>query len=229
MNNFICGCVGFVAGILLKNSVLNVSTFTLEKVISLYHNTFKVKVYKKNSRIYIICKITNNFIFEENFPILKTKYRTQPTWEFYEKKGVIKIEIDNFLINGTICYEDFLNSTTLDIPFFETFSDISIYIHYTINENEYINVYKPGSFINSNDFVLEESELKKKYNDLICATINNNKPEYITKYFKKYLNNKNDVTFESLLLNYDKDIDINLKLTLVSTKNINKLSLSETI
>lgn len=69
---------------------------------------------------------------------------------------------------------------------------------------------------------------------MICATINqNNKPIYITKYFKMYLNNNLPLTTEMLLLNYDNfDSSFNynnINLQIVNTNIINTNSLKEFI
>ena len=92
--------------------------------------------------------------------------------------------------------------------------------------------------------------VSKKYSNLICATINIKSPTlvksiYITKYFKKYLNNKIPLTFEMLMLNYhgntmlnyygntiterDKIYDFNVNLQIINGKNIDTIYLNETI
>ena len=158
-------------------------------------------------------------------------------WEYYKNKKIIKIELNaqdlfTFNLSESIKFDDMCLG--LDIPFFKSFSELFIYVHY----NNFINVYQNESVINKIDFELNETELSKKYSSLICATINNkNKSMYITNYFKKYLNNKIPLTVEMLMLNYDK-IDtkghfnpcaFNVNLQIVNGKNIDTIYLNETI
>jgi hypothetical protein len=128
---------------------------------------------------------------------------------------------------------DFLNTSDLDISFFKRFSELYVYVHYNIDDKEYINVYPEESSINTFDFKLKETELSKKYASMICATVNQNeKPIYITKYFKKFLNNKLPITAEMLLLNYDNFdscLNNNVNLQIVNTNVINTNSLKEFI
>ena len=225
MRNFING---FITGVLLKDKLTLLLKNIFISGIKLYH-IFKSAIIIKDNNLtpyaYLICKITDFDKFNEYFPKLKTKYRTQPMWEYFN--GVIKIELKvQDLSNCNIddlCWD-------LDIPFFKSFSELFIYIHY----NNFINVYPSTSIIDKLDFELNETELSKKYSNLICATINTEthnicavKPIYITKYFKKYLNNKIPLTVEMLMLNYYGNINVNLQI--VNGKNINTIYLNETI
>jgi len=224
---------GFVAGIVLKNKVNGLLKNIYTQGVNVYHNIHKnKKPVKKNSRNYLICKITDFNEFDEIFPRLNTLSRVQPMWKYYENKGIIKIEVDS-LFEEYISYDDFLNTTGLDIPLFQSFSEIFIYTHYYVGEKEYINVYPRNSSINVFDFKLNETELFKKYDSLICATVGyDEKIKYITKHFKMFFNNKINITFEMILLNYDK-IDIplnnNINLQILNKKMINITSLSEFI
>ena len=219
---------GFVVGVILKNKV----SFLLKKVytqgVNVYHNAHKnKKPVKKKSKIYLICKIKDKNEFDELFG-----GKLNPRWIYHEHKGVLKIEVDDHL-DEYISYDDFLETTDLDIPLFQSFSEIFIYVHYFINEKEYINVYPRNTNINAFDFKLNDTFLSKKYESLICATVNNNeKTVYITKYFKMFLNNKTNITAEMILLGYDKlDVHLNnnINLILLNGKIINITSLAETI
>uniref|UniRef100_A0A6C0AZ92 Uncharacterized protein n=1 Tax=viral metagenome TaxID=1070528 RepID=A0A6C0AZ92_9ZZZZ len=232
MKGIICG---FLSGILLKEHVLGFLKGGFVNALNLYHEIHKkpqpiLKNKSLISKIYIICKITNESEFNEWFPELNTKHRTQPMWEYFEHKKIIKIEVEPFLKEELINYGEFLNTTGLDIELFRSFSEMFIYIHYNINETEYINVYNKDSFIDTFDLKIQQTELMNKYSSIICATFNyNNKTEYITKYLKKYLNNRQPLTTEMLLLNYDKIDNVNVNLQIVNSKIINTYSLSETI
>jgi hypothetical protein len=150
-------------------------------------------------------------------------------WTFFQKKGVIKFELKelyyNFILNEDISFKQIIDrlNNYIDIPFFESFSDIYIYVH----GKNYINVY-------SKDI---DKNILKNNNSIVCATIHYNDPikntntsEYITKYYKMFLCN---VTPEILLLNYDNldiKLDNNLSMELVDNNfNIIKRSLNEII
>jgi hypothetical protein len=234
MIKFFCG---FISGFLLKDKTTCLVQNTFVNAVKLYHHVKKNKVPEKEKmKIFLVCKINDQNEFDEIFPKLKNKSasRVQPMWDYYEQKGVIKIDLEE-KINESIYYKDFLNKLdeTYDIPFFQGFSELFIYVHYTIENKEYINVYDQNCFIDMNDFKLNNTELSKKYNNIICATINyNQKMEYITKYFKMFLNNKIDITPELILLHYD-NLDIHLSnntnLQIVNSKIINISSLNEVI
>ena len=232
INDFINGFInGIITGILLKDNVSFVFKNIFINCIKLYHTFKSTNIKNKDNEgrfvpyAFLICKITDFDKFNEYFPKLKTKYRTQPMWEYY--KGVIKIELPIFNLSESIKFDDLCSD--LDIPFFKSFSELFIYVHY----NNFINVYTNESVIDKLDFELNETELSKKYSSLICATINTkNNSIYITKYFKKFLNNKIPLTVEMLILNYDK-IDttcaFNVNLQIVNGKNIYTIYLNETI
>jgi hypothetical protein len=72
----------------------------------------------------------------------------------------------------------------------------------------FINVYTENDTIKPTDFFLKETEVQKRYDSLLCATLNykskrQNKMEYVTKYFKMFLNNTNRLTPRILINNHD--------------------------
>ena len=186
-----------------------------------------------------VFKITDNNSFEEYFKNNeKNNITLQPLWDYYKNKKVIKIQLDQDFINYLnkneykISFHDFINLknenefyVTLDIPFFETFGDIYLYINYKINSKKYVNIYKPSDEIHSNDFL----NIINSTDNIICSSFEYSTPtkvkfEYITNYLKMFLNNKTDVTPELLLLNYDKlDIPIdNIELNVITVQSENK-------
>lgn len=179
-----------------------------------------------DDKVYVVCKIVDSELFNKYFPVLNTKYRTQPSWDFYENKGIIKIEIDEINKNN---YNEILDSTDLDIPFLKSFSEIFIYIHYKYEHKQYINVYKNGESINDDDFIVKETELSKKYTNVYASFLDiYGYDHFITEYFKMFLNNKNEITPEILLNNYDKIDNPEIKLCIFDGSDKMK-SLKETI
>ena len=101
-----------------------------------------------------------------------------------------------------------------------------IYIHYTIDTHEYINVYSKEDVIHLSDFELKE----QKYSSLVCVVVDTQKPIYITKYFKMFLNCCKNVSVEMLLLHCETVNKINdCSLKIVTNTSMNTLSLYETI
>ena len=226
--------ISFLSGILLKDPLKNLLKKIFIKTVNLYHTNINYSKDSSNQqpKIFLVCKITDQLLFNEKFPKTLNGPRVQPSWDFYEQKGIIKIEL-NTTISKNIGYTDFLKEIDedLDIPFFESFSELTFFIHYFIDNKEYINVYPKDSFIEIEDFNLNKTELLKRYQNTICASLNyNTNTEYITKYFKMFLNNKTVLKTEMLLLNYDK-IDTPLtniiKLELVNSKSIIISSLND--
>ena len=217
MNSFISG---FITGLFLKNKLFNVLKGLYIQTIQLYHQNKPLQNKIKN-KSYFICKITNTELFHELFPDYPNTPKVQPYWEYYPNKQVIKIKLDDDVFN----FEEFKYKTTLDLDFFKKIGKVYIYVDYYMENKKFTNIYHE-----------EENTLNvdlSKYNSIICATIKHNENlEYITKYFKQFLNNKVNITPELLLLHYDK-LDINLtntiQLHLVNTKNINICSLNESI
>ena len=147
--------------------------------------------------------------------------------------------------NGTneISFNDFINIknnkeyyVTLDIPFFESFGQVYLYVNYKLNDKRYINVYNTTSTISSSDFSstteLSNTNLFKSFfNNVLCSTITYKttlklKTEYTTNYFKMFTNNPDKViiTPEILLINYDNiDVDLNIvSLNFISINSENK-------
>jgi hypothetical protein len=194
------------------------------KLFDSFINTIFWDQYKNHdSRFYLVCKIVDHELFDEFFPVLNTKYRTQPSWDFYKNKGVIKIEIDPAHKIGT--YDELLDSTDLDIPFFKSFSEIYIYIHYNYKDKQYINIYKNEDSINEDDFIVKEIKYKQFY---ACFLDKYNSEHDITDYLKMYLNNKHKITPELLLNNYDKLDESEVKLYIFDG-NYKIYTLKETI
>jgi len=194
---------GFALGVfsnLFANLFTNLFTNYFKQILNLIYNKSKPKTKSKFLKINFICKITDKQLFDEYFPKFRNKSapRTQPYWNYNE--GVIKFEIDK-QIDNPISFEYLLED--LDLPLFESFGKIYLFIDY----NNLINIYLPESTINLTDFDKRETELSKKYNNLICATFKCKTSDiYITSYFKKFFNNTIDLTPELLLLGYDKNI-----------------------
>jgi hypothetical protein len=209
---------GVFAGVLLKNHVLRILEKTITTSIGLFQQNHKPKSMEK--KVFLVCKINDLELFDEHFPVLNTKYRVQPSWEYSKSKQTIKIELTEFNFDTPIGGTEFLDTTGIDIEFFETFCKLSIYIHYFVENREYINVYQNNETIDPRDFNLTETDLSKRYRSLICAIFNNGREIYITRYFKMFLNNKYPFTTEQLLM-YNDDIDsLNGTLKLVDGKLI---------
>ena len=212
--NILNFCSGFIIGfasVWYHKSIINgIVSLTISK--------------KKNEpTIKFICKITNNTLFNEYFPKFRNQSapRTQPYWDFIENKGIIKINVFK-TINAPILFENLLKD--LDLPLFESFGKIYVYIHY----KNLINIYLPESTIDLSDFEPKETELSIKYQNIIYATvISDKKTEYITNYLKSFFNNTIELTPELLLLDYDQDNITSLKI--VNKSNNFIFNLYETI
>jgi hypothetical protein len=180
---------------------------------------------KNETRYYILAKITNDDLFNEFFPEMETKYRTQPHWDYYPNKNVIKIELNETNLDLNVSYNDFLEYSTLDIPFFKSFSELVIFIEH----NGYINVYNQGDVIKDSDFKKKETELSKKYKYILSALLFENKNTlYITKYFKRFLNNES-LKVENVVLYYDKINTLNTTLQIIDNNKLKICFLNETI
>jgi hypothetical protein len=185
-------------------------------------NFFKKK--DKINKIYLVAKITNYEIFDEQFMPLPGGSRVQPHWEYFADKGVIKIDLNqdivNFLNQSTFDYtldelfklknnQDFI--ITVDIPLFKEFSELFIYVHYSLNGQDFINFYSQNDLICLKDFKIRHFKNEFKFAQLHFGLINLD----ITDYLKLFSNNKKEVTQELLLLNYNIDANlekVNLKL-----------------
>ena len=89
--------------------------------------------------------------------------------------------------------------------------ELYLYVTYNLHGKEYINVY------NRNDIIKGESLLTEQVkNNVICCTLLSG--EYITKHFKKFLN-QTGITTEMVLMNYP-GIQMNTLKVLYSDKLI---------
>lgn len=210
--------LSFCAGMIFKNKICDMLTKSIFSLLSLRKNKIPIET---NKKVTLIAKIKDQALFDEYFPILPTKFRTQPQWDYNHLKNIIKIELEQPITEG-LCM-DYLNLTDIDIPFFETFCELYVYTHYTYELKNYINVYKPTDIISNSDFVVSETELFKKYRSLICVTFQmDNKQMYITKYFKMFLNNKKNVTPETLLMYNDHIKSFNGSFEIFNNNEITK-------
>jgi hypothetical protein len=205
--------LGFAAGVVLKDTVCR----TISNVV--YRSlTFKQHKPIANKKVLLIAKIKNQTLFDEQFPDLGTKFKTQPQWDYIESKNIIKIELDQDITEG-LC-DDYLKTTDIDIPFFKSFSELYIYVHYNYDLKDYINVYKPDDIICKSDFLVTETSLLKKYSKLVCATFHfNGKQVYATKYFRMFLNNKTTLSPEQLIM-YNDLIQHNATLRILNEDQI---------
>ena len=128
----------------------------------------KKKEVKLNS-IHLVVQITDENVFNELFPDNGNAPKVQPSWEYFDKKRVIKIDlgtdITNFL-NKNDSFEYSLNTffelkendeylIDIDIETFKKFGDIFVYINYNLDNNEYINVYSKNEIIFSKHFLIK--------------------------------------------------------------------------
>ena len=82
--------------------------------------------------------------------------------------------------------------------------------------------------ITTNDFVINETNLFKKFNSIVRATFHaNGKETHITEYFKKFLNN-HSLRTEHLLLYYDQ-LDRQAAILETTVNQIKLYSLKEKI
>ena len=167
----------------------------------------------------------------------------QPIWEYYSNKRIIKIPLDddfvdylNSISDYSIHFNDFMNLkrknehyVTLDIPFFETFGEVFLYVKYSVNDRNYINIYSDFDKICSDDFKIVNTEFKNFMENIICASVDykkdsKKKTEYITNYTKMFVNNTIHLTPELLLNNYDKlDVDLeNTNFNIITLSSENK-------
>jgi hypothetical protein len=199
----------------------------LDFIYNLFPSKPKCKCNKQ--KVFLVCKITNLDLFNEYFPVLNTKSRVQPSWEYSNSKQTIKIEIPEFDFNNPVDFQSFLDTTDIDTDFFETFCEICIYTHYFIKNKEYINIYQPKQIIDQEDFKLKENKLTQKYQNLICAIFDNGQEIYITRYFKMFLNNNYPITTQQVLIYNDNIDSINGTLKIIDNKSIKLYSVNELI
>lgn len=229
---------GFITGILLKNHVIGLlqDTANLLYTIKDKLNTKKNNTNYPITHMYFICKITNQKLFNDFFPGNKI----QPNWKYYSEKQSIKIELDESLVK-------YLNKTTFDLsfkelfelkennerlitlylPFFQDIGENYIYIDYLVDKQKFTNVYSVEQTLKYTDFLLKETKLKEKYSNFVCGTIKykkseNTQSEYISSYFRSFLNNEGSLTPELLLLHYNK---LNIAEYNISILNNKKLEI----
>jgi hypothetical protein len=170
----------------------------------------------KQTKNYFMCKITNEKVFDELFPRLpnNSASRVQPQWEFCEHKRIIRIEIKPLKFYERLTFENYIAWNGLDLSLFQEIGECYVYI--TLNET--VIVYRPDSIIDDSDFIKKETELSKKYNNIICAVFDT---MYITKYFKMFLQNTVPLTPE-VVMNYIWDtnnVKNNSVLKIVTTES----------
>jgi len=237
---------GFILGFLLKEKIQHVGMEVVKGVLGVFHKVKK----KKNSiintnpgvikSIDFVFKITDIEVFDEHF---KNKdlnlVRIQPLWNYFKKKQIIKVPLDDDFIKHlnnigefNISFKDFFDIKniknnneyyiTLDIPFFESFGDVYLYITYSINDKKYINVYNKQDLIKTDDFTELDTVYKDFFDTIIAARteFSNGRIEYLTRYLKMFVNNTKLLTPEILLNNYDKiDNDLENKTIDIITED----------
>ena len=142
--------------------------FFTGKIFTKFFYKKKKEEVKLNS-IYLVVQITDEIVFNELFPDNGNAPKVQPSWEYFDKKRVIKIDlgtdITNFL-NKNDSFEYSLNTffelkendeylIDIDIETFKKFGDIFVYINYNLDNNEYINVYSKNEIIFSKHFLIK--------------------------------------------------------------------------
>ena len=241
---------GIILGFLLKEKIQEIFTGVVFNGLNLFHG-IKNRLSKQGElpnnslikNIHFVFKITDEESFNEYFKNNEKNIITlQPIWEYYANKRVIKIPLDDYFIDYlnsisdySILFNDFMDLkrksehyVTIDIPFFEKFGEVFLYVKYSVNDRNYINIYSNSDKICSDDFKIVNTEFKNFMENIICASVeykkdSKKKTEYITNYIKMFVNNTNDLTPELLLNNYDKlDVDldsINLNIITLSSEN----------
>jgi len=209
---------GFLLGCIFKNKIIHIGIKCISNGIKGYHFIKKNKqksksILQKITKVELVIKIKNKEYFQDLF----TDYSTNKN--YFSEKSVFKMVLCDQMIDYLNKNYDTLNisiETLCDLGYIETYGysvlnkigDIYVYITYNDLLQKFINIYQSSDTICTNDFISNVNN----YNNIICATVKyNSKSEYITKYFKLFLNNK-VLTLELLLLNYNK-LNINLKDT----------------
>jgi hypothetical protein len=233
---------GLIFGYLFKEHINNLVKFIGFNGLNLIYKIKSGEYSRFNNginKINLVLKITNEELFNETFD-----QKFQKWWKYFPEKKVLKIELDQELINYLnktefINFDDLLDALdsnddhiiTLDIPLFKTMGDIYLYITYYVDSRKFINVYTLNSIISKDDFKLINSPIE--YENIICSSVKhgNNKTEYLTNYLKLFYNNKCKLSPELVLLNYDKltqDVK-NSSLVIVKDKCIREYSYTEMI
>jgi len=241
---------GLILGFLLKEKIQEIFTGVVFNGLNVFHgikNRFSKKKLPNNSlikTIHFVFKIEDEESFNEFFKNNENNNITlQPIWEYYSNKRIIKIPLDddfidylNSISDYSIHFNDFMNLkkksehyVTLDIPFFQTFGEVFLYVKYSVNDRNYINIYSDSDKICSDDFKIVNTEFKNFMENIICASVDykkdsKKKTEYITNYIKMFVNNTIHLTPELLLNNYDKlDVDLeNTNFNIITLSSENK-------
>ncbi len=181
-----------------------------------------------------ICKITDNEMFNIIFPEYDNVPKVQPGWTYHPDKQVIKIDLNQEIVeylNSLEIFEYnfdelFLIKQTkqeqeqkqednylidIDYELFKSIGNCYIYIEYTINNKDYINVYKKGNEILSTQFEYLNNNKETKF---VIYSKNKDTPNDITDYFNKFINNDIILTPEEILI-YDDTITHNLEQTTI--------------
>jgi hypothetical protein len=214
---------GFLLGILINEISNRLNKAKIEQNYLSEKNELKIK------SVHFISHIKNNELFDEMFPDYVNVPKVQPSWSYFDKKQVIKINLNNEIvdylnnkINSYECFEyhfeDFLNIKesdehliTIDLEFFKTLGDNYIYINYSFNNMDYINVYSENDEILSTHFLYTNNKVISYIKSSISYLENKKEVEVdITDYFNCYSNNDKLLTPEQILLNYD-PLDENLE------------------
>lgn len=254
---------GIIIGLFLKNPV---EVFLKKTIIGGLTLFFKFKNNKKNKKIInnndlnnnnnkinkinLLCKITNESLFNEIFPNKKLPI----FWNYSNKKNVIKIELPIELLNKLnneeypeitdYSFNKLLDTTsiinnnisdfivTVDHKLLKKFSDIYLYFHYSLDNKSYINIYSEKNTIKLTDFKIPNNN--DYFNKIVCCTLKQNNKEkthYVTKHVKKFINNNinTKITPELIFMDYP-ELNINIIksiLYIIHDKYINEYSYND--
>lgn len=176
------------------------------------------------NNVELVIKITDYKVFDEEFANLPRVQRVQPHWEYFSNKGIIKIDLGCHIVaylNENKCNftleslfeikEDSEHLVTVDLELFKSFGIPFINIDYRLNNKNYLNFYYSNQVINYTDFTTKnftnESFLKRKA--YLMMIKDNQYIKDITNYVKLFLNNRNKINVEMILLNYPINISLN--------------------
>ena len=219
--------LGFLSGFLCKEYSLKI----LRNFLTFINTSSKISKINQINNVYFICKITNKAAFNDYFP----EGTVQPYWEYYPENSTIKIKLDQDLV-------DYLNKTeldinvgsilsfskyiTLDYAFFQKIGELYMYVCYTLNEKEYINVYTPCDKILSSHF--KETNNTRETPSVVCLKTNGfNK--YITGLYKKFLNNPYNINAMHLILFDVISFSSNTILSILNKDKLCSFSINEVI
>ena len=157
-------------------------------------NFFKKKEeFKKINEVFFIVKITNEVVFNDIFP----ESKVQPSWDYFDKKRVIKIKLNKKLINFLNKNDNFSFDELFNL--FKKFGDIFIYTNESNESNgtNCIHVYTLDQKIDSSDFNPNFNFIFNK-----CTLEYKNYKIDLTEYLHSFRFNE-FITPEILLLFYD--------------------------